>query len=463
MIQDNLTNADIADTNTVDISISSDVKISDLNLDINLIKSINELGYTSLTTIQQQAIPVILSGKDVLASAQTGSGKTAAFVIPLLQRLLPNASSSPSPARHPIRALILAPTRELAQQIHDVCTQLAQFTYLRVATLLGGESMQQQTQLLQKGIDVVIATPGRLYDHIVTNKLNLNQVEVLVLDEADRMLDMGFLPEIENILAHLPQDLHKRQTLLFSATFSEYIKKLTQKYQYQPVTIQAHAVNSSNVNVQQLMYQIAEHQRLVTLKYLLRQHAGQCIVFTNSKIDCKKLQQQLDGINANSNFDNTNQQGYRALAIHGDLTQSQRIENLNAFKANNIRVLVATDVAARGLDIPSLPLVINYHMPFQAEDYVHRIGRTGRAGQNGIAISLYTLKEQYLQQAIEKLIGKDAFEGRTYEEIANHHLSKNQNSSDNNNNNKNNKQINYMSKYADYKLPSCALFQIKNN
>ncbi len=433
----------------------NNLSIADLNLDPHLIKSINALGYTSLTTIQQQAIPVILAGQDVLASAQTGSGKTAAFAIPVLQRLLPQANNSPSPARHPIRALILAPTRELAQQIYDVFTQLAQFTFLRIATLLGGESMPQQTQLLQKGIDIVIATPGRLYDHVVTNKLNLNQVEILVLDEADRMLDMGFLPEIENILSHLPQDLNKRQTLLFSATFSDYIKKLTQKYQYKPLTIQAHAVNSSNVNVQQLMYEIEEHQRLLALKYILREHSGQCIIFTNSKIDCKKLQQQLDGTH----------QSYRALAIHGDLTQSQRIENLNAFKTNSIRILVATDVAARGLDIPSLPLVVNYHIPFHAEDYVHRIGRTGRAGQNGIAISLYTFKEQYLQQAIEKLIGKESFENKLFSELnSNYNINNNLNTGASKKYQESKKQLNYINKYADYnKAPSCALFQNKSD
>ncbi|MFM2344182.1 MAG: hypothetical protein RLZZ210_792 [Pseudomonadota bacterium] len=386
-----------ADTKQINPELAQ--SFSDMNIDEKLLKAIKKFGYTQPTAIQSQAIPSIINQHDVLASAQTGSGKTAAFVIPIIQRLLKDASDSPSPAKHPVRALILAPTRELAQQIYDVFAKFIEYTPLRIVTLLGGESMPNQKQLLQKGVDIVIATPGRLYDHVNMNNIQLGKVDILTLDEADRMLDMGFLPEIEKIISYLPQS---RQTLLFSATFSEYITKLTKKYQKSPIVIKTHSVNSSNVNVKQSIYLIQEYQRFTTLKRVLYDNNGQCIVFTNSKIDCKKLQQQLN--------DN-----YTAVAIHGDMTQSQRIESLQAFKDNKIRILVATDVAARGLDIAALPLVINYHIPYHAEDYVHRIGRTGRAGQAGLAISICSDKEVHNKDAIEKLIGKNIIETKTPE------------------------------------------------
>jgi ATP-dependent RNA helicase RhlE len=376
-----------------DSNLSNDVKSSlsfnDFSLSKCLIDCINALGYTTPTSIQSQAIPAILSKSDVLASAQTGSGKTAAFAIPTVQNLLEHASDSSSPAKHLVRGLILAPTRELAQQIYDVFLSLIGNTPLKIALLLGGESMPLQKQSLQKGVDIVIATIGRLYDHVNVGNIKLNKVEILILDEADRMLDMGFLPDLEKIFSFLPQ---KRQTLLFSATFSDYIKKLTHNYQTNPIIIQTHITNSSNINIKQNLYIIQEYQRLVILKKILQDNEGQCIIFTNSKIDCKKLQQQLVVT-------------YEAIAIHGDMTQAQRTESLNMFKENKIRILVATDVAARGLDVPLLPLVINYNLPFQAEDYIHRIGRTGRAGMQGLAISLCSPKEEANKLAIEKLIG----------------------------------------------------------
>ncbi len=422
---------------------------SNMDLSEKLLKSVHKLGYTTPTTIQSEAIPAIINQHDVLASAQTGSGKTAAFVVPIIQRLLKDASDSPSPAKHPLRALILAPTRELAQQIYEVFAKLIEYTPLRIATLLGGESMPNQKQLLQKGIDIVIATPGRLYDHVNMNNIQLGKVEILTLDEADRMLDMGFLPEIEKIIAHIPKH---RQTLLFSATFSEYITKLTQKYQNAPVIIKTHSANSSNVNVKQSIYLIQEYQRLSTLKRVLHDNQGQCIVFTNSKIDCKKLQQQLD-VN------------YETLAIHGDMTQSQRIESLQAFKENKIRILVATDVAARGLDVAGLPLVVNYHIPYHAEDYIHRIGRTGRAGQTGLAISICSDKEVYNKNAIEKLIGKDIIEIKNIDNIDNINRTDKALPKDNLFGNKNIKYAicgEYINKYTKNKLiPDCALFRIR--
>jgi len=406
------------------ISISS---FDDFNFNPSLVKAIIKLGFTLPTLIQDQAIPIILESRDILASAQTGSGKTAAFAMPIIQKILHLANDSPSPAKHPVLALILAPTRELAHQIYKVFCELSEFTSLKIGVLVGGEPIESQKQLLQKGLDVIIATPGRLYDHITLGSIKLGKVQILTLDEADKMLDMGFLPDLEKIFEYLPKE---RQTLLFSATFSQYIKKLTQQYQNDPVLIEAHSSNSSNTNVSQYMYLLSEYQKLSTLKNILKESEGQCMVFTNSKIDCKKLQLDL-------------QDTHNSLAIHGDMTQSQRIEHLNSFKTNQTKVLVATDVAARGLDIPDLPLVINYTLPFNAEDYVHRIGRTGRAGKNGKAISLYSTKDNKFKDAIEALIGKDIIEHKN--------LCTNENKSSSSTNN------------STSKIKDCALFRLKIN
>ncbi len=408
---------------------TSTFSFTEFNLDKRLMQALDKENFNHATTIQEQAIPVILNKKDILASAQTGSGKTLAFCLPMLQNLIESSSNSTSPAKHPVLALVLAPTRELAQQIHKVIYTLAQFTDFRIALLLGGEPIQAQTSILQKGADIIIATPGRLLDHITSNTVKLNQIKILALDEADKMLDMGFLPDLEKIFTYTPNN---KQTLLFSATFSGHIKKLTENYQNNPVVIQAHAANSSNLNVEQSMYYVNHYQRLSTLKQILRQESGQCIIFTNSKIDCKKLQQDLGTT-------------YGALSIHGDMTQTQRMEHLNLFKSNNIKVLVATDVASRGLDIPDLPLVINYNLPFQPEDYVHRIGRTGRAGKNGKAISLYTEKDSKLKIAIENLVGEGIIKHTDFDSIQ---VKVQTISSSNNKSNKN-------------KIATCALFKLK--
>jgi ATP-dependent RNA helicase RhlE len=443
------------------------LNFSNLQLHEKISKAIEHIGYTQATTIQQKAIPVILNGSDILASAQTGSGKTVAFSIPIIQSLMDHASESTSPAKHPLKALILAPTRELAQQIHKVIVDLTKFTPLNIALLLGGEPILAQKKSLQKGADIVIATPGRLLDHINMCSIALGQVKILTLDEADKMLDMGFLPDLERIFTYLPP---KRQTLLFSATFSTHIKKLASQYQTNPITIEAHSTNSSNTNVSQLLYLVDEQHKFNLLKSILAEKTGQCIIFTNSKIDCKKLHQQL-------------YKDYNAATIHGDMSQIQRLENLQTFKDNKARVLVATDVAARGLDIAGMPLVINYHLPWQAQDYIHRIGRTGRAGQTGEAISFYTTKENKFKVDIEKLIGKDMIKFEQYQYKApvlqprylqqkNDEYSagaKNISSNDivdDNFINKANNYANWKSQYIDKyrvtrKFPTCALFKFK--
>ncbi|TKC83166.1 DEAD/DEAH box helicase [Trinickia terrae] len=357
-----------------------------------ILKAIAEQGYTTPTPIQAQAIPVVLSGRDVMGAAQTGTGKTASFSLPIIQRLLPQASTSASPARHPVRALILTPTRELADQVAANVQSYAKHTPLRSAVVFGGVDMNPQSAELRRGVEILIATPGRLLDHVQQKTANLGQVQILVLDEADRMLDMGFLPDLQRILNLLPKE---RQTLLFSATFSGEIKKLASTYLRNPQTIEVARSNSTAANVTQIVYEVAEGDKQGAVVKLIRERGlKQVIVFCNSKIGAGRLARQLE------------RDGVVASAIHGDKSQLERMQALDAFKRGEIEALVATDVAARGLDIVELPAVINFDLPFNAEDYVHRIGRTGRAGASGDALSLCSPNERKQLAEIEKLIKK---------------------------------------------------------
>jgi superfamily II DNA/RNA helicase len=348
------------------------------------------MGYTRPTPIQSKAIPIVLRGGDVMGAAQTGTGKTAGFALPILHRLLPFASASMSPARHPVRALVLTPTRELADQVASNVQQYCARTPLRCAVVFGGVDMKPQTEALRAGVEVIVATPGRLLDHLQMKNTNLGQVQVVVLDEADRMLDMGFLPDISRILDLLPKE---RQSLMFSATFSEEIKKLAGNFLREPILVEVAARNSTAENVTQELIQVHESEKGAALLGLLKERdLAQVLVFVNTKIGARRLARQLqrDGVNAD--------------AIHGDKTQDERMKALEGFKSGVIRVLVATDVAARGLDITELPGVINYDVPFAPEDYIHRIGRTARAGASGLAITIASGADDRAVAGIEKLI-----------------------------------------------------------
>jgi ATP-dependent RNA helicase RhlE len=355
-----------------------------------ILRAILEQGYTTPTPIQAEAIPKVLAGHDVMGAAQTGTGKTAGFSLPMIQMLLKHASTSASPARHPVRGLILTPTRELADQVAANVQAYAKYTNLRSLVVFGGVDMNAQTAELRRGVEILIATPGRLLDHIQQKSTSLSQVQMLVLDEADRMLDMGFLPDLQRILNLLPQ---QRQTLLFSATFSNEIKKLSGSYLRSPITIEVAQRNSTALNVRQIVFEVAEADKQGAVLQIIRErNLKQVIVFCNSKIGASRLSKQLET------------HGVISSAIHGDKSQNERMQALDAFKRGQIEVLVATDVAARGLDIAELPAVINFDLPFNAEDYVHRIGRTGRAGASGDALSLCTPHERKQLADIEKLI-----------------------------------------------------------
>ncbi|NOU25988.1 MAG: DEAD/DEAH box helicase [Methylotenera sp.] len=370
--------------------ISDNLAFTDLGLAPELLRALTESGYTKPTPIQAQAIPVSLAGGDLMAGAQTGTGKTAAFALPLLQKLLPLANSSTSPAKHPVRALILTPTRELAIQVEESVKTYAKHTQLRSLVVFGGVDIKTQTPHLKTGVEVLVATPGRLLDHIEQKTLQLNQVQILVLDEADRMLDMGFMPDLKRILALLPK---QRQNLMFSATFSNEIKKLADEFLTKPQLIEVARSNATNDNVTQKVYEVAQSDKEALLTQLLKEaDASQVIIFTKTKITASRLSRSLA------------REGIAADAIHGDKSQQERIKALDAFKAGTISALVATDVAARGLDISELPMVINYEIPSAPEDYVHRIGRTGRAGALGIAISFVSPEENKYIVEIEKLI-----------------------------------------------------------
>jgi superfamily II DNA/RNA helicase len=372
--------------------LAAPARFDTLPLDAKLQRAIGDAGYETMTPIQAKAIPIVLEGRDVMGAAQTGTGKTAAFSLPLLQKMLKHENPSASPARHPVRALVLAPTRELADQVAVNVKTYAKHSNLRVACVFGGIDIAPQTAELKRGVEVLIATPGRLLDHIQLKNCQLNQVEYVVLDEADRMLDIGFLPDLQRILSFLPKT---RQTLLFSATFSPEIKKLAQSYLQDPVLVEVARPNATATNVEQRFYSVADEDKRRLIAQILRQRdIRQAIIFVNSKLGAARLARTFE------------RDGLRTAALHGDKSQDERLKSLAAFKAGEVDLLVATDVAARGLDIADLPAVFNYDVPFNAEDYVHRIGRTGRAGASGIAITLATRDDTRLVGDIEKLIKK---------------------------------------------------------
>jgi ATP-dependent RNA helicase RhlE len=365
---------------------------ADLGLSAELTRAVADAGYRQPTPIQAQAIPVILAERDILAGAQTGTGKTAGFTLPLLQRLAARASSSYSPARHPVRALILTPTRELAAQVEESVRTYGKHLPLRTTLVYGGVGIAPQIRALQRGVDILVATPGRLLDHVQQRTVDLSRVEILVLDEADRMLDMGFIHDIRRVVALLPKD---RQSLLFSATFSEEIRRLADGFLRNPVKVEAARRNAASDLVAQRVHPVAMGRKRELLAHIVSSGGWrQVLVFTRTKHGANRLADQLT------------RGGISATAIHGNKSQPQRTRALGDFKAGAIRVLVATDIAARGLDIDALPHVVNFDMPHVAEDYVHRIGRTGRAGTTGEAVSLVAPEEKPLLAAVEKLLAR---------------------------------------------------------
>ncbi len=364
---------------------------SDLGLSEKLVRAVTEHGYTIPTPIQVQAIPAVLNGGDLLAGAQTGTGKTAGFTLPLLQRLM---NSQPTSQTKPaVRALVLTPTRELAAQVEESVTTYGKHTGLKSMAMFGGVSINPQIGALRRGIDILVATPGRLLDHLQQRTVDLSKVEILVLDEADRMLDMGFIHDIKRILAILPK---KRQNLLFSATFSDEIKRLADGLLNNPALIEVARRNSTVEIIQQKVHPVDRDKKNQLLTHLIKQNDWhQVLVFTRTKHGANKLAELLNKANIT------------ALAIHGNKSQSARTKALAEFKSGDLAVLVATDIAARGIDIDQLPHVVNYDIPHVPEDYVHRIGRTGRAGATGEAISLVCVDEKKMFADIERLIKRD--------------------------------------------------------
>ncbi len=361
------------------------VLFNQLGLTAELLRAVEEQGYESPTPIQQQAIPLILKGRDVLAGAQTGTGKTAGFTLPLLQRLQEGTRN-----RRRIRALVLTPTRELASQVADNVRTYGEYLPFRTAVIYGGVSINTQIAKLRKGVDVVVATPGRLLDHLEQGTIDLDAVEMLVLDEADRMLDMGFIRDIRKILKVLPEN---RQNLLFSATFSKDIRRLAKDLLDSPAEISIAANGRPAEGIDQQVIRVDKKRKRELLSYLIgSENWQQVLVFARTKRGANRLAEQLE------------KDGLSCAAIHGNKSQAARTRALKAFKAGDVRVLVATDVAARGIDIDRLPYVINYELPNVPEDYVHRIGRTARAGQSGHAISLVCVDELKLLADIEKLL-----------------------------------------------------------
>lgn len=360
---------------------------NDLGLTTELLRAVSDQGYSQPTPIQTKAIPVVLEGRDILAGAQTGTGKTAGFTLPLLQLL--NAKK-PAGGKRPVRALVITPTRELAAQISESVKAYGKYLPLRSTVIFGGVSIRPQINTLRSGVDILVATPGRLLDHVSQKTLDLSSVEILVLDEADRMLDMGFIRDIRKILALLPK---QRQNLLFSATFSDEIKKLSDGLLNAPTLIEVARRNTAAELVDQTIHLVDKSRKRALLSHLISSKDWQqVLVFTRTKHGANRLAGQLakDGINS--------------AAIHGNKSQGARTKALADFKKGAVRVLVATDIAARGLDIDQLPQVVNYELPNVSEDYVHRIGRTGRAGREGGAVSLVSADEQKLLKDIEKLL-----------------------------------------------------------
>lgn len=351
-----------------------------------LVEAVEKKGYTSPSPIQEKAIPLILEGKDVLASAQTGTGKTAGFTLPILQIL----NDGQQLRNRPVRALILTPTRELAAQIYDNIKEYGYNLPLRSTVIFGGVNQKPQVATLRNGVDILVATPGRLLDLQQQNHLSLSKVDILVLDEADRMLDMGFLRDIERIFKLLPS---KRQNLLFSATFSKSIKALARGFMHHPILVEATPENTTVEKIKQQIIRVDKSDKsALTVKLISEGDWSQVLIFTRTKHGANRLSKKLVS------------NGISSSAIHGNKSQGARTKALKGFKEGSIRVLVATDIAARGLDIPLLPHVINYELPNISEDYVHRIGRTGRAGESGVAISLVSLDEVDFLRGIEKLV-----------------------------------------------------------
>ena len=356
-----------------------------LGLSAELLRAIDEKGYREATPIQQQAIPLILEGRDVLAGAQTGTGKTAGFTLPMLQRLQYGTKN-----RRRIRALVLTPTRELAAQVADSARDYGQYLPFRAAVIYGGVSINTQIAKLRKGVDIVVATPGRLLDHLQQGTIDLHSVECLVLDEADRMLDMGFIRDIRKIIKILPNE---RQNLLFSATFSDEIRRLAADLLNAPTEISVATNGKPAEGIDQVVYPVDRRRKRELLSHTIgAQNWRQVLVFTRTKHGANRLAGQLES------------DGLKTAAIHGNKSQAARVRALQEFKTGKIRVLVATDVAARGLDIERLPHVVNYELPHVPEDYVHRIGRTARAGRTGQAVSLVCVDEHKLLADIERLL-----------------------------------------------------------
>ncbi|EKN3345279.1 ATP-dependent RNA helicase RhlE [Yersinia ruckeri] len=362
-----------------------------LGLNADILRAIEEQGYLVPTPIQRQAIPVVLQGRDLMASAQTGTGKTAGFTLPLLQIL--NENAQPIKGRRPVRALILTPTRELAAQIGENVEQYSKYLKLRSLVVFGGVSINPQMMKLRGGVDILVATPGRLLDLEHQNAVDLSKIEILVLDEADRMLDMGFIHDIRRVLAKLPA---KRQNLLFSATFSDEIKGLASKLLNNPASVEVARRNTASEQITQSVHFVDKNRKRELLSQMIgSQNWQQVLVFTRTKHGANHLAEQL------------NKDGITAAAIHGNKSQGARTRALADFKDGKIRVLVATDIAARGLDIDQLPHVVNYELPNVPEDYVHRIGRTGRAERTGEAISLVCIDEHKLLRDIERLLKRE--------------------------------------------------------
>ncbi len=357
-----------------------------LGLSPDLLKAVAKQGYTTPTPIQEQAIPLVLAGSDILASAQTGTGKTASFTLPILQIL----SKTEIKGRRQPRALILTPTRELAAQVSSNLRSYAQFTKLKSTVIYGGVNQRPQVMALQQGQDIVIATPGRLLDLYNQRHLSLKSISMFVLDEADRMLDMGFLGDIKKIISLMPG---QRQNLMFSATFTEEIKRLTKDILHHPVKVDVSPPNSAVESISQMGFRVDKSKKKDLLVHLINdQNWNQALVFCRTKHGANNLSEKIESL------------GISSVAIHGNKSQGARTKALADFKRNKVRILVATDIAARGLDIPLLPHVVNFDLPNIPEDYVHRIGRTGRAGANGVAISFVSPDEKNYLRSIERLI-----------------------------------------------------------
>ena len=366
---------------------------ADLGLAPPILQALDEMGYKIPTPIQKQAIPLVVAGRDLMAQAQTGTGKTAAFALPLLQKMLPYANNSASPARHPVRALVLAPTRELALQVHESVVAYSKHLPLRSTVVFGGVDMKPQEAALKAGLEVLVATPGRLLDHAGSKSVQLSQVQFLVLDEADRMLDMGFLPDLKRILNLLPK---QRQTLLFSATFDDSIVGLARSFLQNPIKVEVARKNTAAETVEQVVHKVKEDDKLEALVRVVKaRKISQALVFTRTKIAADKLGRRLQ------------KRGVSTGIIHGDKAQVERLAALDGFKQGKVQLLVATDIAARGIDIVELPCVFNFELPYSPEDYVHRIGRTGRAGASGLAVSLVAPEEDKLLAGIERFIKRD--------------------------------------------------------